>query len=79
MVKVLSLLINYMQMPIINANSDSRKKHQLPLCPVCDHEFKSRVKRGRAVKFFLFWYPVKRYFCSTCLECHYVFKPKYSE
>lgn len=62
----------------LSTNQDlNARKSKLPLCPVCNLEFKRRVKRGMWVKLFLFWYPVKRYFCANCLECYYVSKPKY--
>ena len=54
-------------------------RHKLPLCQVCGHEFKYRVKRNWVVKILMFWSPVKRYFCEECAESYYINKPKYAK
>jgi hypothetical protein len=44
----------------------------LPECPKCGIEFAMRVPRGEFVKAFLFWLPLKRYKCMSCLKSTYV-------
>ncbi|QJD94725.1 hypothetical protein HH214_01965 [Mucilaginibacter robiniae] len=56
-----------------------RRSTNYPICPVCGHQFKYRCKRSLLVKTLLFWTPVKRYFCTHCAVCRYVFNPKYGD
>lgn len=47
-----------------------------PICKKCNIEFDFRVKRGPFVRTFLFWLPLKRYQCVSCLKRYYVLTPK---
>jgi len=44
----------------------------LPLCKKCNAPFDERIKRHRAVKFFFFFLPLKRYHCWSCNSRQYV-------
>lgn len=58
---------------------NNRRASSYPVCPVCGHQFKYRCKRSFIVKLLFFWHPVKRYFCTHCAVCRYVFIPKYGD
>ncbi len=51
-------------------------KYKKEKCHHSEREYQLRVKRGFFVKTFLFWLPVKRYLCGTCLKHYYVYSPK---
>lgn len=47
-------------------------KQTYPTCKKCKHILDLRVPRGPLVKVFLFWLPLKKYFCTNCLKSRYV-------
>ena len=42
-------------------------------CKKCKEILDIRRKRGIMVKAFLFWLPVKKFFCTRCLKVRYHF------
>jgi hypothetical protein len=42
-------------------------------CKKCNEILYSRRKRGLLIKTFLFWLPVKKFFCDRCLKMRYHF------
>lgn len=45
---------------------------QAVCCPKCKKPFSFRVPRGSVVKSFLFFLPLRRYFCNSCFKKKYV-------
>lgn len=43
-----------------------------PVCSKCKKRLDGRVPRGRLVKMFLFWLPLKRYKCIACNRKLYI-------
>jgi hypothetical protein len=54
------------------SNQADNQLGNMPVCHVCGHKFKYRIKRSTIARLFGFWFPLKRYFCSVCLESRYV-------
>lgn len=40
--------------------------HRSPYCRKCGNQNINRIPRGRFVKMFLFWLPLKKYICYRC-------------
>ncbi|MGZ3767050.1 MAG: hypothetical protein ACXVA2_20475 [Mucilaginibacter sp.] len=45
-------------------------------CPGCGNYFQHRMPRGFLVKYLLFFLPLSKYFCGSCLKSHYVWGRK---
>ncbi|HVW98591.1 MAG TPA: hypothetical protein VHA56_21670 [Mucilaginibacter sp.] len=41
-------------------------------CPKCNSELTDRAHRSLLVKTFLFWMPVKRFYCHACKRRPYI-------
>jgi hypothetical protein len=49
-----------------------QQRQTYPTCKKCKHILHLRVPRGPLVKVFLFWLPLKKYFCTNCLRNRYI-------
>lgn len=60
------------QIPPVTAKVTAKRKQ----CPKCKKGYlDTRVRRGRLVKTFLFWLPLKRYVCYACNSKTYIYEP----
>lgn len=55
-----------MDMPLI------QRANQYPVCKRCKCQMDTRIRRSAFVKNVLFWLPLKKYFCTSCLKGRYV-------
>lgn len=59
----------------MNMTSVQQEQH-FPVCKRCKGQMDLRVKRNPLIKLFLFWLPLKKYFCTHCLRGAYVLDAK---
>ena len=62
--------------PYFIMNSQSTHLHSTAKCWHCKATMDTRVRRNMFVKLFLFWIPLKAYFCHNCLTKRYVVSSK---
>ena len=59
-------------MPAASANDSKNAKKYHPHCNKCGGIFEKRIPRDFKVKFFLWWVPLRRYYCSNCGSDYYI-------
>ena len=52
------------------------KKRYVYYCPKCKVQLTNRISRGKLVKMFVPWAPLKRYRCEECSNKYLVYKGK---
>lgn len=58
---------------LLNVNvTPVQNMHTYPICKKCKQGLHLRIPRGVLIKTFLFWLPMKKYFCTNCLRKRYV-------
>jgi hypothetical protein len=67
-----STIPNCIAMELNDQETETRLQRQYPLCPKCKEEFAYRIHRSFLFKLFLFWLPVRRYYCNYCRQKMYI-------
>jgi len=60
-------------------NITNTHKEKTYTCLWCKSELRDRAHRGPLVKAFLFWLPIKRYWCYKCMRRKYVWAQAYDK
>jgi hypothetical protein len=61
-----------MEASITSQNDTQDALKRTPRCWKCKSTLDRRVPRSTLVKVFLFWLPLRRYFCYGCMKKRYV-------
>lgn len=61
-----------MEASVPTENKTKGAVKSVPVCWKCKSALDYRVPRGMLVKMFLFWMPLRRYFCYGCAKKRYI-------
>lgn len=53
-------------MPLSKKTGNKEIINTTVICPRCKSTLDARISRGKLVKTFLFWLPIKRFVCYKC-------------